>query len=519
LAPAKSTPAPRQKHRSQGISAIPLSFFIYGGLAAAFLAGLLLVATVLGWYTYYQSGERIVPGVRLGAQDLSGLTVDEATLLLDMAWNNGKTLQVTDGLVTQPLAPADLGLSLNSTLTARKAYAIGHGQSMPAGLSQMIDSLLNGRQVPAAIDLDIPTARQALEALRPAMSKPAQDATIRLDGVELVAVPSQLGYTINLEETLAALIADPARVFADSGLQVKLMPVLPAIDDATPYLQAARQVLDSPPTVQAYDQVLDETYDFPLSRQEFAAWLAVEPGENGPQIGYDPARIAVSLSALGAGLGEGRYLDGGRYADSLAQAAREGRPLLLPVSYSSTSYVVQPGDTLLRIAWNQGMPFWRILQANPGMDPEALPAGQAITIPARTDLLPLPVVPGKRIVISIEKQRLWAYENGELARKEVISTGMDRSPTQPGIFQVQTHDPNAYASVWDLTMPNFLGIYEAWPGFMNGIHGLPVLSNGRRLWANVLGQPASYGCIILDLPASEWLYNWAEDGVVVEIQS
>jgi lipoprotein-anchoring transpeptidase ErfK/SrfK len=32
-----------------------------------------------------------------------------------------------------------------------------------------------------------------------------------------------------------------------------------------------------------------------------------------------------------------------------------------------------------------------------------------------------------------------------------------------------------------------------------------------------LGRPASYGCIILDLPDSKFLYNWAENGVVVEI--
>ena len=109
------------------------------------------------------------------------------------------------------------------------------------------------------------------------------------------------------------------------------------------------------------------------------------------------------------------------------------------------------------------------------------------------------------------------YENGSPIREMVISTGVDRSPTQPGVYQVQTHDPSAYASVWDLTMPNFVGIYEAWPGFMNGIHGLPTLSNGTRLWASILGKPASYGCIILDLANAEWLYNWAETGVVVEI--
>jgi hypothetical protein len=66
-------------------------------------------------------------------------------------------------------------------------------------------------------------------------------------------------------------------------------------------------------------------------------------------------------------------------------------------------------------------------------------------------------------------------------------------------------------------MPNFLSIYESWPGFFNGFHGLPTLSNGQLLWREILGKPASYGCIILDLPDGEALYNWADNGVVVEI--
>lgn len=161
--------------------------------------------------------------------------------------------------------------------------------------------------------------------------------------------------------------------------------------------------------------------------------------------------------------------------------------------------------------------MWKILEANPGLDPDHLYSGQVLNLPSKDTLLPLDVIPNKRIVISISKQKLMVYENNQLIKKFVISTGVDRSPTQPGVFQVQTHRANAYASVWDLYMPNFLGIYEAWPGFMNGIHGLPMLSNGTRLWANILGKPASYGCIILDLNDSKFLYQWAENGVVVEI--
>jgi len=121
-------------------------------------------------------------------------------------------------------------------------------------------------------------------------------------------------------------------------------------------------------------------------------------------------------------------------------------------------------------------------------------------------------------VISISQQRLWSYENGQLRTQSVISTGIARSPTMPGVFQIRSHEINAYASNWDLWMPHFMGIYEASPGFMNGIHGLPLLSSGVRLWGNVLGSPASYGCIIMTLAEAEELYMWADEGTVVEIQ-
>ncbi len=47
-----------------------------------------------------------------------------------------------------------------------------------------------------------------------------------------------------------------------------------------------------------------------------------------------------------------------------------------------------------------------------------------------------------------------------------------------------------------------------------GIDRAPTLSSGVGLWENILGRPASNGCIILNLDEAEWLYCWAEDGVV-----
>jgi lipoprotein-anchoring transpeptidase ErfK/SrfK len=67
-------------------------------------------------------------------------------------------------------------------------------------------------------------------------------------------------------------------------------------------------------------------------------------------------------------------------------------------------------------------------------------------------------------------------------------------------------------------MPHFIAIYRAGGDTYNGIHGLPTLSSGQRLWAGNLGSRASYGCIVLGLEEAETLYDWAEIGVPVIIQ-
>ena len=127
---------------------------------------------------------------------------------------------------------------------------------------------------------------------------------------------------------------------------------------------------------------------------------------------------------------------------------------------------------------------------------------------------PTPEPGEKRIEVSIAQQRLYAYENDELVFEFICSTGMYSSPTQAGTYEILDKIPMAYGSTWDLDMPFWMGIY--WSGTLeNGIHALPILANGQLLWEGYLGQPASYGCVILSTEDAETLYNWAEVGVPV----
>jgi LysM repeat protein len=487
-----------------------------------FLSGILLAPLLLalGWFAIFQVFQLIAPGVHIGGTSLDGLTPSQAASRLDQVWNVERRLTVSDGYHTWVVTPIELGILLDPQATAQSAFQVGHNQDPISEIRQIISSYRNGWGAAPVVQFNPDAARIGLEGIRPQFSMPAKNAGLRLEGAQLVETPAEVGYTINVEETLKHLEADPTGILFGGTAQISLMPLIPAIENVSAVKTDAERLLSLAPIIRAYDPVTNENYEWQVSRETIASWLEIGQNAQGaPVVHLVEDRVSGYVDALNASLGDGLSLDASGMQGLFAAAVEGGSMPVFSVRHAPTVYVVESGDTLIRIGWKTGMPYWRIQQANPDLDPDKLRTGQEIVIPSKDELLPLPVVPGKRIVISISQQRMWLYENGGLLAEHVISTGIDRSPTQPGVFQVQTHEETAYASLWDLYMPHFMGIYEAWPGFMNGIHGLPTLSNGRQLWANILGRPASYGCIILDLDAAEHLFYWAENGVVVEIQA
>jgi len=140
--------------------------------------------------------------------------------------------------------------------------------------------------------------------------------------------------------------------------------------------------------------------------------------------------------------------------------------------------------------------------------PTSVPATQTPTQPAYSGY--------KYILVDISEQHLYAYENDVLVYSFVASTGMNNA-TRAGMFSILNKIDNAYGSTWDIWMPNWMGIY--WAGSLqNGIHALPIMSNGVRLWAGYLGTPISYGCVVLGVNEAQLLYDWAEIGTPVEIR-
>jgi lipoprotein-anchoring transpeptidase ErfK/SrfK len=463
---------------------------------------------------------RIYPNVTVLATDLGGLTPDEATAVLAGAAGSppGGLLTLRDGERTWAVPWQELGLHLDAHATARAAYAVGRTDQSLATLGRILVGRL---EITPIFAIDPAVARAALERMAPEIAVPPIEATLVLQGEQLVPVPGQPGRALDVESTLAALTLAVSNPHAGNEAALAFTTVPPHVVDATPALAQAEALLSRQVHLAAYDVLTDETLSWTLGRDVLVHWLRVELAEDnsGLVVRADAGAARDTLAGLAAGLGDGRGL---RLDEAAAQVTSAfdagGGTAFLYLTHPQRTYAVQHGDRMTTIAARYGMPPGILIEANPGIDADHLSVGQELTIPSQDVLTPYLPTPGQRIVISIAEQRMRVYENGALLYDWPISTGMASSPTYTGVFQILSKEENAYASQWDLWMPNFMAIYRAGADVYNGIHALPILSSGRRLWEGLLGSPASYGCIILGIQEAEILYNWADVGVIVVIE-
>ncbi len=382
--------------------------------------------------------------------------------------------------------------------------------------------LLNGVDIQPQWSFDPAIAGEFLAGFAEEVAVQPVDAGLYINQGQVTETLSVDGRVLDLEATMRQLEENPAQVMSDGRLPLITQSVVADVTDVSLLAQEARRLLSTSVTVHAYDPINDETLEWTLSPQQWGNWMTLElPADEESEFGWvvdeDAAlNLIASQSSL---LGDDRYLDAQTLIPDLVQSiSTQQTQTETRIYHYPSRHIVQAGETLSSIGRDYGIPYPWIQQANPAS--EFLRAGDEIVIPSADAMLPLPVVENKRVVVSISEQRAWVYEDGQMKWEWPASTGIDDSPTSPGIFQIQNHEPNAYASNWDLWMPNFMGIYRPVPtsDFMNGFHGFPTRNGSTLLWTGDLGHQVTYGCVLLSSENAGLLYNWAEDGVVVEVK-
>jgi lipoprotein-anchoring transpeptidase ErfK/SrfK len=483
-------------------------------IAAAVMLLSLCAVITLGAGLAYANG--VLPRVSAGGVALGGLSQTAAADTLRSDWN---TIILRDNLTnrTWTYNPAQLGIALDAQATAESAYAQGRSTG------NALQAMLGGLDVAPIINIDLVTAAVTFDQLKPQIDLAPVNAGVALVDGRVQATPPRDGYALDVARLIGVFEEEGGDILADGVLELPMERVQPTVTDASPMIAQAEALLSRPLQLRAYDPITDESQVWTVNPQEWGNWLNATPdsaSDTGLALTLDSSALATYFGSQIGVLGTNRTIDIDEAVAALQAAIESSRTdATLRIYHNDSAHTVQSGETLMTIAWDYGVPYPWIQQANPATG-DTLTVGQTITIPSPDNFLEFPVVENKRIEVSIPEQRVRVYENGQLKWDWASSTGISSSPTWPGVYQVILHDENAYASNWDLYMPWFMGVYRPVPGgdFTNGFHGFPTRGGYQLIWTNSLGTRVTYGCILLSSDNARLLYDWAEEGVVVEIQ-
>lgn len=272
-------------------------------LAALVAGSVLFLGVVIVWTLGYQLvyAGRIFPGVSVAGINLSGLSPREAAVKLNQALSYpiGGKLLFRDGERVWVAAPVELGMVFDPSASAQAAYRLGRSGGLFGALRGQIRARGYGVDVPPVILFDQRVAYQYLQGLAEQIDQPPVEASIRLDGTTVVAVPGQVGRTLNLDATLVYLGAQ-LQTFRDGEVQLVIQQAAPSVMDVSAQADVARAILSQPLTLVVPNFREGDpgpwVYDVPV----LANMIGIQRVESG---GQTQVQVALQKGALQEALG------------------------------------------------------------------------------------------------------------------------------------------------------------------------------------------------------------------------
>lgn len=323
-------------------------------------------------------------------------------------------------------------------------------------------------------------------------------------GVSVAGLPLGGQMPESATKTLSALASRPVKlVDGERYWELKLADLGISIDTKATLAQAERA---------APNTDVSPFYNIDLNQAQ-AGLIYISDLANIPATTDSPGRmmeIPVTLSRL--------HLDvTGELADGLLEldmiAVEPPTPEAdAPYTGATTTHVVERGQELALIAREYGVSTDDIVRMNGITNPDLIYVGQELIVPSAGHYTPenVPAAPtpaGKSIVVSTGDQRIYAYENGQLVRSHLVSTGRSATPTVLGDYKIYVKYQADDMSGPDYFLPQVPYTMYFYRGY--GIHG--------TYWHNSFGRPMSHGCVNLPTDEANWFFGWAEVGTPVRV--
>ena len=323
-------------------------------------------------------------------------------------------------------------------------------------------------------------------------------------GENLFRIALRYGFTANY---LAAVngIADPTRIYVGQVLTIPDASAPPAPAPASPEPAPAAPAEPAPVANPLYHTVQRGEHLSAIAQRYGLSWTDLATANNLA----NPSRIYA---------GQQLVIPGATAAPAASPAPAAAQPA--PATGQRT-HVVQPGEHLSAIARAYGITWPAIAAVNNISNPNHIYSGQTLVIPdaataatyagaaTYTPAAPAPTITsGKQIIVDLSDQRVYAYENGQLLRNVLVSTGLWGTPTVTGNFTIYSKNEAQLMSGPGYYLPGVPWVMYFYRDY--SLHG--------TYWHSNFGQPMSHGCVNMPTPDAAWLYQWAPIGTPVRVQ-
>jgi vancomycin resistance protein YoaR len=269
--------------------------------AVAFLVSM-LTALVLGTgaiyaYEQHHSG-RVLPGVRVGTVDLSGLERDPAIARLADAYAGyGQGRVVIRASVAELTIPfADFARRADVEAMADAALAVGRSGSPVDRAVSEVRTALRGITLEPRITLDPAALASRVERELGALELDPVDGTIAYVDGEIVTTPARWGRTYDTAAVSAAILDQAAQLDAPTEITVDatMSSIRPAIDDTDTQIArtTAERMTDDVTLALGKES-------WTVTGADVRSWLSFATTPDGRvQPTVDPAKVEEGLAAI-----------------------------------------------------------------------------------------------------------------------------------------------------------------------------------------------------------------------------
>jgi vancomycin resistance protein YoaR len=310
--------------------------------------------------------DRIFPGIMMAGVDLSSLTTQQASDALSQHLSYPKSGKIVfrDGNAIWEASPADLGMVFDAGTSVQRAFDLGRQSGLLANMTTQLNAWQGGLYLGPVIIFDARVGQNYLENIAAQINRPLVEADLHLDGTEVVYTPGQIGRLVNVDQTLANLLAQ-LKTFRDGEIPLVIEEHAPMVMDASAQAESLRQALNAPLVLNITNAQKGDPGPWTINQSDLAGMTTIAriKTESGwqYQVSIDSHSIQLFLEQIAPLVNRSSanarfYFDDGSRQLVLTQHAVIGRTLDVPATQDAIMQKIFQGEHTFPITLNVGQP-------------------------------------------------------------------------------------------------------------------------------------------------------------------